>query len=263
VRVRKGAFGPGLPRRDVLLSPDHAVHVDGVLIPVRYLVNGASIAVAPRRHVTYRHVELPTHDVVLAEGLPAESYLDTGNRAAFENGGTTVMLHADFARGVWEAEACATLVLDGEPVEAVRRRLVARLPELGHDITADPGLRLLAGDTALKPRRDGAWLTLAMPADATVLRLVSRWAVPMELDPTTTDTRRLGVCVQAVKFDGVAVKLDDARLAAGWQAAEPGLRWTDGEGAIDVAGVGVVELCLARSVLRYHVRTDRRQRRTA
>ncbi len=28
-------------------------------------------------------VELDTHVVLLAEGLPAESYLDTGNRSAF------------------------------------------------------------------------------------------------------------------------------------------------------------------------------------
>lgn len=40
--------------------------------------------------VTYIHVELPAHDVVLAEGLPAESYLDTGNRAGFVNGGEVI-----------------------------------------------------------------------------------------------------------------------------------------------------------------------------
>jgi hypothetical protein len=36
--------------------------------------------------VTYYHVELAAHDVILAEGLLCESYLDTGNRAAFVNG---------------------------------------------------------------------------------------------------------------------------------------------------------------------------------
>jgi len=43
VRVRRDAFGPGLPARDLLLSPDHAVFCDGVLIPVRHLLNGTSI----------------------------------------------------------------------------------------------------------------------------------------------------------------------------------------------------------------------------
>jgi hypothetical protein len=76
----------GRPGRDLYLSPDHAVFTDGVLIPVRYLVNGATIVRQEFSHVTYWHVELPVHGVVLAEGLAAESYLDTGNRAAFAEG---------------------------------------------------------------------------------------------------------------------------------------------------------------------------------
>ncbi len=83
VRIAREAFGPGVPRRTLWLSPDHAVLVDGRLIPIRYLINGATIATEPREQVSYWHVELPAHDVVLAEGLPAESYLDTGNRDAF------------------------------------------------------------------------------------------------------------------------------------------------------------------------------------
>ena len=87
VRVRAHAFGPGQPHRDLWLSQDHAVLVDGVLIPIRYLVNGATVCQERRDWVTYFHVELAMHDGLLAEGLPAESYLDTGNRAAFANGG--------------------------------------------------------------------------------------------------------------------------------------------------------------------------------
>jgi collagen type I/II/III/V/XI/XXIV/XXVII alpha len=83
VRIRRDAFGVGRPGRDLYLSPDHAVFVDGALIPIRYLVNGATIERQEFSHVTYWHIELPAHGVVLAEGLPAESYLDTGNRAAF------------------------------------------------------------------------------------------------------------------------------------------------------------------------------------
>jgi hypothetical protein len=51
-------------------------------VPVRYLDNGISIARAlGSRIVEYFHVELDRHDVLFVEGLPAESYLDTGNRA--------------------------------------------------------------------------------------------------------------------------------------------------------------------------------------
>ncbi len=98
VRVRTGAFGPDLPHRDLLLSPDRTVLVDGVLIPVRHLVNGVTIVQEPVDEVSYWHVELPAHDVLLAEGLPVESYLDTGNRSAFVNGGGVVAAHPDFAR---------------------------------------------------------------------------------------------------------------------------------------------------------------------
>ena len=90
VRVRADAFGAGRPHRALWLAPDHAVFVDGALVPVRCLVNGASIAQQPRDEVFYYHVELAEHGVQLAEGLPAESYLDTGNRAGFANRGAVV-----------------------------------------------------------------------------------------------------------------------------------------------------------------------------
>ena len=93
VRVRAGAFGASIPHRDLLLSPDHSVFIDGVLIPIRYLINGRTIVQEPVERVTYYHVELDQHDVILAEGLPCESYLDTGNRSAFANGGDEAMLH--------------------------------------------------------------------------------------------------------------------------------------------------------------------------
>jgi hypothetical protein len=84
VRISAGAFGRALPRRDLTLSPDHSVFVDGTLIPVRYLVNGTTIRQQGVDAITYWHVELPAHGVLLAEGLACESYLDTGNRFTFE-----------------------------------------------------------------------------------------------------------------------------------------------------------------------------------
>lgn len=80
VRIAAGAFGGGMPRRDLFLSPDHSLFLDGALIPVRYLLNGVSIAELACAAVTYFHVEVERHAVLLAEALPCESYLDTGNR---------------------------------------------------------------------------------------------------------------------------------------------------------------------------------------
>ena len=68
-----------------------------VLIPVRYLVDGQQIAQLNRETVTYWHVELDRHDVILADGLPVESYLDTGDRSNFVNGGDAIALYPDFS----------------------------------------------------------------------------------------------------------------------------------------------------------------------
>ncbi len=70
----------------------------GVLIPAKYLVNGLNIVQVPVDAVEYHHIELAAHDVILAEGLPAESYLETGNRRNFENADGVVRLFPDFAQ---------------------------------------------------------------------------------------------------------------------------------------------------------------------
>ena len=125
VKIVAGAFGPGHPATDLFLSPDHAVFIDGVLIPAKHLIDGASIVQVPLDEVTYFHVELPQHAVLFAEGLPVESYLDTGDRSSFVNGGGPMRLHPDFSTVTWEALGCAPLIVTGPRLDAVRARLAA------------------------------------------------------------------------------------------------------------------------------------------
>ena len=129
VRVAADAFGQGLPERDLVLSPDHAVFVENVLIPIRHLVNDSTIVQIDCDTITYYHVELPRHDVLLAEGMPAESYLEAGARNAFANFDGAIQLHPDFAPPrdhyamLWESEGYAPLVVSGEPLDRARRNL--------------------------------------------------------------------------------------------------------------------------------------------
>ena len=119
----EGAFGSGRPSRELWLSPDHAVYIGDVLIPVKHLINGATIAQVPMDDVTYYHVELPQHALLLAENLPAESYLDTGDRGNFVNTPRPITLYPDFASRVWDAEGCAPLVVIGPALDAARCRV--------------------------------------------------------------------------------------------------------------------------------------------
>jgi autotransporter passenger strand-loop-strand repeat protein len=259
VRIAAAAFGDDLPRRDLWLSPDHAVYVDGVLIPVRYLVNDATITQEAVDEVMYWHVELPAHDVIFAEGLPAESYLDTGNRAAFANGEGPTTLHPDFAWRVWEAESCAALVVQGAALVAARGALLARAEALGHATTRDAALRLIAGGRVCHPVVDGRVHRFHLAPGTDKVRLVSRTAVPAALFADSDDHRRLGVAVSRLTLDGQAIGLTDPRLGDGWHAVEagegaapgdgngaaPGWCWTDGDTGLTVGGGSVLEVEIA------------------
>ena len=236
IRVIAGAFGPGLPLCDLRLSPDHAVFVDGVLIPVRYLLNGRTVLQESVSFVTYFHVELASHAVLLAEGLPCESYLETGNRTSFANGGAAVAIRPDFARDIWAAQGCAELVLGGARVTAVRDRLLRRALALGHQVSRDAELIVQIDGRCERVLQDGRGFHVRIPPMARVARVSSRSWVPGFMHAAETDMRILGVAITNIRLSGTAVALDDGRLSSGWHVAEPGWRWTDGAAAICLSG---------------------------
>ncbi len=247
VRVRAHAFGDTQPRRDLWLSPDHAVFIDGVLIPVRYLINDATITQEARDNVTYWHVELEQHDLLSADGLACESYLDTGNRGAFANGGGAVQLHPDFARAVWRASSCAPLVIGGAELEAARSFLLARALSLGFALTDDPALRLVAGGQMLPAKKVGCRYHFDLgTGDVGSARLMSRCSVPAHIRDDSNDYRLLGVAVSHIAFDGQRHSLSGPRVeGAGWHDIEDGWRWTNGNAALALCGVGEVEIEVA------------------
>jgi hypothetical protein len=91
-----------------------------VLIPVQYLINGATIVQVPVARVTYHHIELAEHDVLLAEGLPAESFLDMRDGTYYANRPGPELLYPDYSARMWEAFGCARLVVTGPELSAAR-----------------------------------------------------------------------------------------------------------------------------------------------
>lgn len=89
VRISKGALDDGMPSQDLYISAGHALYVDGALVRVKDLINGSSIVLAlpdDRETVEYYNVLLDSHDVVIADGTPVETFqLRGSDYESFDN----------------------------------------------------------------------------------------------------------------------------------------------------------------------------------
>jgi hypothetical protein len=122
---KAGALGDNVPHRDLWVSPHHAMYCEGVLIEAKDLVNGVSVVQAESvERVEYFHIELETHDVIIAEGAPSESFVDDDSRGMFHNVHEYRVLYPDTPNE--PARYYAPRLEGGYEVEAARRRIELR-----------------------------------------------------------------------------------------------------------------------------------------
>jgi hypothetical protein len=148
----------------------------------------------------------------------------------------------------WQDRLCAPLRLRTEEVEDIWQRFRERAPALGYrqlaqQITDDADVRLVAGGREFRPvfRRD-ALCTFVLPAASSEIRIMSRSAVPTDLDRSTNDWRRLGVAISQIVVRAGAKVLqlaaDHQSLQDGWHPAEQGedgmWRWTTGNAGLAI-----------------------------
>lgn len=123
--IKAGALADDVPRRDLWLSPQHALYLEGVLIEAKDLVNGVSIVQAEHiDSIKYFHIELDSHDVLIVEGALAESFIDDDSRGMFHNAREYRALYPDAPTAA--AHYCACRVAEGYELDTVRRRIALR-----------------------------------------------------------------------------------------------------------------------------------------
>jgi hypothetical protein len=251
VCIAAGAFGPDRPSRDLYVSPGHAICVnvlEDVLIPAASLINGATIRQVERKTITYWHVELDSHDVVVAENLFAESYIDVGNRPFFLENDTVSLAVGPDAHTLLMEGCCRPRIHDGPIVQAVRAQLRTRAIALGWRLehTACADLHLLVEGQRIDPViRDGK-ARFCLSGGAKDLWLVSETARPVDVREANTDSRSLGIHVGGISvhdgLSGFPIPVDDPRLVVGFHAVEGGMqRWTTGQALLPAA---LFEPCL-------------------
>ena len=154
--IKPGALGDGVPRRDLWISPRHAMFLQNVLIEARDLVNGVSIVQATQvDEVEYFHLELDTHDVIIAEGAPSETFIDDDSRMMFRNAHEYALLYPNEPRN--PPRFCAPRLNEGYEIEAARHhidtRAGLRTPDAKHSTPAVRGFVDL-----LAPGRVAGWV---------------------------------------------------------------------------------------------------------
>jgi hypothetical protein len=213
VHIRAGALGPGLPERDLTVSRDQGLFFDGVLVPACALLDGISIRFAPAAPHRFVSLALETHGVLIAEGMPVESFFDR-----------TLPRHG-------RPKPCAATISEGAVLGSLRARLHARKLMVGYTILHLCALNFHFGETDVTVTVVDGAATLRIPAGVTEVVLTTPGFIPAETDPVSTDTNRRGIGISDVLINERLVPIETVFARA--DIYRPGpmdeFTWTRGE----------------------------------
>jgi hypothetical protein len=134
VRIMAGALGPDLPVADLRITADHALAIDGVLVQAGALVNGVTVRRMTEEELGERftvfHIETEHHALVLAEGVPAETFIDNVARRCFDNYAEFASLYGDGLPSIAEMPMPRVKSARQLP-QPIRHRLATRAAALG------------------------------------------------------------------------------------------------------------------------------------
>ena len=243
VEITSDAIADGVPNRPLVVSPNHGILmqcVDRFLVPAYTLVNGCTVVRRPVDKVVYRHIEIDPHDILLANGAGAESYLDVGNRGQFDGERGIVALVPERGSGERIGSVLPT-ISSGIVLSAIRARMLNRALALGwgrESFVTGLGISVETNKCSLAPLHGDGVVRFFVPPEVDRITIRCPTFVPAHFDAESQDYRELGLCLRSLTIDDGLnaprrIDLDSEELRTGFHRCEEDqggiLRWTTGE----------------------------------
>ncbi len=245
IHIIKNALADYVPYKDMFITPEHCLYIDGKFIPARMLVNNHSIYYDySKSKYTYYHLELEEHGVINADGALSESFLNTNNHQNFYNPKKVIKLKEKTKN--WAQDAAAALVTKQEIVKPIydylkQRALQLNLQTITEEqkttnfsnlyIITDKGKVIFP--KCCKTQFGNYIFVLSNPVH--YIYIVSNSSRPSDIiGPYVDDRRNLGVLIESITlFDqknnhSITTHLE-AKQLSGWHDQEnESFRWTNG-----------------------------------
>lgn len=245
VRICKGAIASNVPSRDLRVTGEHGLYLQGRFVPARMLVNGMTILFDKTvKNYRFYHIETEKHAIIKADGAFSETYLDVGgNRQGFATSGNVIPLSRDLS---WEKDGAAPVAYERDFVEPIFQMLKQRAFSLGFtetlvppELTNEHDVHLLTdGGMRINPSRDwNGHVSFVIPPGVVNIRIMSRKSRPSDvIGPFENQRNALGVAIGQIHFFEnnrhmrITQHLTTQHLSGWYNLEWEDTRWTRGNG---------------------------------